>query len=88
MFFQKMASFTVEFELQFSLSLRTYFENMDINMEKTPNLQDEINETMETLTNSNSYSLNGLLSSFTAPNEKDEQEPKYGEYVLIAVSCK
>ncbi|XP_056635526.1 homeobox protein SMOX-3-like [Diorhabda sublineata] len=48
---------------------------MDLN--ENHNIQDEINETMNSLTNDGSYTINGLLSTFASMQNEDDEPEKY-----------
>ncbi|CAH1111877.1 unnamed protein product, partial [Psylliodes chrysocephalus] len=50
---------------------------MDPNMAKAHNIQDEINETMNSLTNDGTYTINGLLSTFASMQSEEDDPEKY-----------
>ncbi|CAG9861400.1 unnamed protein product [Phyllotreta striolata] len=50
---------------------------MDTNPAKTHNIQDEINETMNSLTGENSYTIGGLINTFGNMQSEEEEQEKY-----------
>ncbi|XP_072380829.1 uncharacterized protein [Diabrotica undecimpunctata] len=50
---------------------------MDSNVNKTNNIQDEINETMSSLADDGTYTINGLLSTFASMQSEEDDQDKY-----------